>query len=379
MKPDNNSIEILLPDVDQDFTFITDAKMPVQKAKIMGSADNEAFYKYMQLLGSLRPEADTLSSQMKQVRGNVNDSLRLAKQLLDVDKRVKKMQQDIFTKIPNSLTERIIKSTMDVELPKTPDMEGTDEAAQLRRYYWFREHYFDNLNIDDVCMLRGPVLHGKVDYYIQKLTPQHPDSINKALDVVLGKMKPTGENFRYFLIHFLNFYAQSQYVGMDACYVHLAKNYYCKKEYASWADKKSLEITCDNARRLDPILIGKVAPELLVKQPDGTIFSLHGLDSEYTVLVFWDPECGICKKAAPFIVDFNKKYKDKGIKVVAFCTAKYEKASECAKSVQEKEFNDLINLMFKPPKYRDKFTDHQTVNLQYEKKNMDIRREVVDS
>lgn len=343
MKPDNNYVQILVPQDDQDFTLLTDAKMPVPKANLKGSLDNEWFYKYMQLLGSLGPEADTLRAQMKRAKGNVRDSLRLVNQLAGLDKRVKQMQQDIFTQQPNSLTARIIKGSTEPEMPKTPDMEGNDEAAQLRRFYWFRDHYFDNLDIDDPCMLRGPVLHGKVDYFVQKLTAQHPDSINKALDFVLRKMKPSGDNFRYFLVHFLNYYAKSQYVGMDACYVYLAQNYYCKG-FAPWAGKDDLEKICDNARRLEPILIGKIAPELQLRQPDGKTFSLHGVDADYTVLVFWDPECGHCKKAAPFVVDFNKKFKDRGVKVIGFCTAKYDKAADCAKGVQEKEFNDFVNL-----------------------------------
>jgi peroxiredoxin len=342
MKPDNNFVQVLLSD-DQDFTMVADAKNPVPKAKITGSEDNALFYSYMRLLGDLRPEADTLRAQLDKVRKNKADSTRIANKLADMDKQVKQFQRNITTKYATTLTAKIIKASEETEMPKTPEYQGDSREAQLRRYYFYRDHYFDNIDIGDPCMLRGPVLFGKLDYYVNKLTVQHPDSINAALDIILGKMPVKTENFRYFLVHFLNAYAKSNFVGMDACYVHLAKNYYCKG-LAPWADKTDLEKICDNARRLDPILIGRIAPNIAPLNDQGKPVSLYDIDADYTVLVFWDPECSHCKKSAPFLVDFNKKFKDKGVKVYAVCTAKGDKAGECAKSIQEKEFNDFINL-----------------------------------
>ena len=65
-----------------------------------------------------------------------------------------------------------------------------------------KEHFFDNIDIADPCMLRGPVVFQKVDYYINKLTPQHPDSINVAIDYILNKVKDSPEVFKFFAIHF---------------------------------------------------------------------------------------------------------------------------------------------------------------------------------
>ena len=89
-------------------------------------------------------------------------------------------------------------------------------------------------------MLRSPVLHGKIMQFVDKFTLPHPDSINIALDYVLSKLKTAPENYKYYLIHFLNEYAKSNIVGMDACYVHLAKNYYCNGG-APWVKKEELE------------------------------------------------------------------------------------------------------------------------------------------
>jgi len=363
LKPDNNFIQILLDDKNQQFTITTDAKDSVNKMKVSGSKDNEVFYEYLRFLNKQRPEADTIRAQINRATGNVADSTRLAAKLLDIDKSVKKSQQDLLKKYPDFMAAKIVRSAID---PEVPDFQGDEKDVQRKKYYWLREHFFDNVDIADPALLRGPVLHGKVDYFITKLTPQHPDTINAALDYVFSKMKGhhNGENYKYFLIHFLNQYAKSQVVGFDACYVHIAKEYYCKGE-ATWSKKEDLEKICDNARRLEPILIGKIAPNITVMDRNNRPHNLWDVDAEYTVLFFWATDCGHCKKAAPKMVEFAKSFKDRGVKVFAVCTGVVtskedsntpEKVHDaCWQGVEEKEFSDELFFNGYDPYIRSKY------------------------
>lgn len=343
-KPDNSFIQVLLDDKNQQLTLTTDYKDAVAKMQVKGSEDNARFYAYLQYLGKMRPEADTLRAQMLRAAGNKADSLRFAAQIEAIDKQVRKYQKDLLEKYPQSMSAKIIRASLDVEIPD--NLQGTDEKeTQQKKYYWYRAHYFDNMDLADPCMLRSPVMHGRIEQYIGKVIPQHPDSINAELDRVLRLIRPSNETFKFYLIHYLNHYAKSNIVGMDACYVHLAKNYYCTGS-ATWANKEDLEKICDNANRLEPLLVGKKAPNLTIKDRSGKPVTLWEVDAPFTVLFFWDPECGICKKSAPFMVDFAKKYKEQGVKVIAICTAVTDKAPECWKSVEEKGFTDdlFINL-----------------------------------
>ena len=352
LKPDNNFIQILLDDKNQQITVTTDAKDSVNKMKVKGSVDNEVFYDYLRYLNKQRPEADTLRAQMGRVKGNMADSLRIAGKITDIDKAVKKAQQDLIAKYPSTLAAKIVKAAID---PEVPDFKGEEKEVAKKKFYWIREHYFDNIDIADPAMLRSPVLHGKIDYYITKLTPQHPDTVNAAIDYVMAKMKGkyNGENYKYYLIHLLNFYAKSNIVGFDACYVHIADTYYCRGE-ASWTKKEDLEKICDNARRLAPILIGRVAPNITLMDRNNQPHALWDVDADYTVMFFWATDCSHCKKAAPHMVEFANKFKERGVKVFAVCTGVVtlkedsntpEKVHEsCWKGMDEKEFND--NLFF---------------------------------
>lgn len=363
LKPDNNFIQILLDEKNQQFTVTTDAKDSVNKMKIKGSPDNELFYEYLRFLSKQRPEADTLRAQLGRAKGNVADSTRLAGKILDIDKAVKKTQQDLITKHPNSMAARIVKAALD---PEVPDFKGEETEVARKKYYWSRAHFFDNLDVADPALLRSPVLHGKIDQFITKITPQHPDSVNVALDNLFSKMKGkyNGENYKYYLIHFLNYYAKSNIVGFDACYVHIAQEYYCKGQ-AAWSKKEDLDKICDNARRLEPILIGKIAPNITVMDRNNQPHALWDVDSDYTVLFFWATDCGHCKKAAPHMVEFAKKFKDRGVKVFAVCTgvvtAKDDSNSpekvhdSCWKGLEEKEFSDDLFFNVYDPYIRSRY------------------------
>lgn len=339
LKPSNNFIQFILPADDQEFTISGNAS-DVIDMKFKGSDDNAYFYSYMQFLGKLRPEADTLRKQLEKAKGNIADSTKIADKLADLDKSVKKYQKDFLAKSPNSITAKIMRASIE---PDVPDFKGDEKTriAQLRE--WWRVHFFDNIDITDPAMLRSPVMHGKIVQFVDKFTVPHPDSINIALDYILSKLKKSPENYKYYLIHFLNEYAKSNIVGMDACYVHIAKNYYCTGG-APWVKKEELEKICDNAARLEPILIGKTAPNIVVKDRENKPHALWDVDADYTVLFFWDPECGHCKKAAPFMVEFAKTFKDRGVKVFAVCTAVTDKAPDCWKSIEEKGFEDGLFL-----------------------------------
>jgi hypothetical protein len=354
LKPDNNFIQVLVDAKNQQFTMTTDAKDSVKKMKVKGSEDNAIFYDYLNVLGSKRPEADTIRAQMARLKGkNPADSIKLATQLTDIDKQVKKLQSDIITKHSEMVCAKIIRSSQE---PEPPEFKGANEKEiQTKKYYWYRAHYFDFMDIADPIMLRSPVIHSKIETYVTKITPQHPDSVNIAMDVVLGKLKNTPETYKYYLIHFLNFYAKSNLVGFDACYVHLAKKYYCNG-LAPWTKKEDLEKICDNAARLEPILIGKIAPNIVVQDNMSQPLDLWKVDADYTVLFIWDPECGHCKKAAPFMVDFAKKFKDRGVKVFAICAATGDKAvGECLKSKEEKGFTDDLFINGSDPFLRSRF------------------------
>jgi thiol-disulfide isomerase/thioredoxin len=350
LKPDNAFIQFLVPEDDQDFLLATDAKESVDKMKVKGSEANTIFYDYLRFINERRPMADTVKAQISSTTVPA-DSAKLAVRLSEIDQSVKDYQQMVLKKYPGSLQAKIIRGSLE---PEVPEFTGDEKEVQQKRYLYYRSHFFDNIDLADGCMLRSPILFQKVDFFINKLTPQHPDSISVGIDTVVNRVFKNEETYKFILIYFLNSFAKSTFVGMDAVYVHIAKKYYCSG-MAPWTNQEDVEKICDNANRLEPILIGKIAPNITVKDQNNQPVSLWDVDADYTVLFFWDPECGHCKKSAPFMVDFAKKYKEQNVKIFAVCTAITDKAADCWKSAEEKGFSDNLFLNTYDPYLQSKY------------------------
>jgi thiol-disulfide isomerase/thioredoxin len=155
-------------------------------------------------------------------------------------------------------------------------------------------------------------------------------------------VEPSEETYKFYLIHFLNEYAKSKFVGMDAVYVHIGEKYYCSGK-AWWVDEEQLNKICSNVEKLKPILIGKVAPNIAVQRKDGTTISLHDVKSDFTVLFFWDPECGHCKKSIPDVVKFYDKFSSKGVEIFAVCTKTGTDTKGCWDAIEERDMAKWIN------------------------------------
>ncbi len=350
LPPDNNYFQILIDEDEQRFRLTTRVDDLQGSMAVEGSPENTLFYDYLGFLEERRQEAQALADT------GVDAS---APEVGAIDQRVRGRQEEIIAKHPRSFTAAIIRANMPIQ---PPAFEGDEETVQTRTWRYFQKHFFDHIDLADPRMLRTPFLFERVDYYVEKLQVQHPDTLARAIDTVLVRMRPAPQTFKFYLIHFLNTYARSKIVGMDAVYVHLVENYYATGE-ADWTDEEQLASIIDNARRLKPLLIGQTAPDLTVQRRDGSSVSLHEVEAPYTVLYFWRYDCGHCKETTPHLKTFFESYQDTGVKIFALCVKRdAEEIEGCWEYVDEQEIGDWIHAVdpgyssFFPVKYNIKST-----------------------
>jgi peroxiredoxin len=348
LPPDNNYFQLIIEKNDQYFSVTTDAADPSKNIQTKGSIENKLFYGYMNFLAEKRPQSEALNNRLKEEK----DSLKM-QELTDaidkIDQEVEDFQFNFIQNNANTFTAAIIKANTPLKLP---DFSGTEEEQQREAFYYNRDHYFDNLDLSDSRFLRTPFLFERINTYVSKLQVQVPDSLIKAIDLVLAKTKNASESYRYFAVHYLNEYANSKFVGMDAVYVHLAEKYYASGQ-APWVDSTQLAKIVENAVSLKPILIGKTAPNIKMQLRDGSPVTLHDIKSPYIVLYFWRYDCGHCKESTPDIKAFYEEYKNKGVKIFAVCVKFNDEIGDCWKYVDENQLDGWIHAV--DPYLRSKF------------------------
>ncbi len=355
LAPDKKYFQFIIDDNSQKFTIEADAVQPDKDIKFKTSPQNALFYEYMHYLSDAKKRADAV----REVIDSTSEASKTEgeEKLKVINNEVKEYQNNIVKKHPDYLLSSIIQSNFEIEIPT--DFTGTEEEIAYKRFYYQRDHFFDNMNMKDGRLIRTPVMFQKVDAYVNKFHAIVPDSSILAVEKVLTMLKGNDDAFKFFLAHFLNTYSKSKYVGMDAVYVYLVDNYYAKG-FAPWVEEESMGKIVKTANTLRPILLGKKAPELLMQDKDGKNVSLHGLDAKITVMIFWAPDCGHCQKSMPDVDKFAVDFKDRGVKVFSVC-GKLGDTAECWKMIEDKGLQNLINVT--DAKYRTRFKELYDVQV----------------
>ena len=191
-------------------------------------------------------------------------------------------------------------------------------------------------------MINTPTIKGKFELYFNKVLLQIPDTILNESIRLIEKAKPDPEMYKYVASFALNNSLTSKYMGMEDVFVKLAQKYYLSGD-ASWADSTLLSKLMEEVIKRKPTLIGNKAPDFKMQSIDEEWFSLHNIDSPYTLVVFWETDCGHCKKEIPNLYNsIFLPFRDKGLKVLAVYT--HDNKEEWEKFVMEKGIEEWINL-----------------------------------
>ena len=331
--------QLLIDGDDQEFyvNINSERERPIL---FKGSDENLMFYEYMHFLTVSRGEIAKLDQALSTTDSTmISITDQLQKDKMNVNKLVEDRQEEILTGHPNSVTSLLLKSNIPFEFP---EFTGTPEELEIKKYRYYKDRYFDQLDMTHPAILRTPVLDQRISYYIDNLTPNTPDSIIESIDVILGSLEDNDDAFQYYLSNFLNDYGNSKYIGMDAVYVHLALEYYDKGK-ATWVEEENLKEIVGNAKKIKPTLIGKDAPDFTVKSQDGTEYTLESFNKDFTILMFWKPDCSHCTKAMPHMIDFAEKYKDQSVDILTICTKTGKDYGSCWEGVEEKNMGTLLN------------------------------------
>lgn len=318
--------------VDSYSIYIDDVSMPQSSSKIKGSKSAESLSFYLNYLRERSIEASKIpDDELKQERMNA------------LSEEVIAFQREFVELNKGTLSGAFVGAALALEIPEFKEIEDERERG-VARWWYNKQHYFDYVDLKDNRLLYTPFLYKKIDDFLENLTSPAPDSINASLKFILDKMDPQTDLFKSYLSHYLTKYAKSKIVGYDAVYVFLAEEYY-EKGFAPWVDEEKLAKIVDEAKKIKPTLMGKQAPDITLQDKEGKKMSLYEFESDYTILLFWAPDCGHCKKSMPDIIEFYNKFKDRGVEILGVCTKFYKDAESCWEFVEEKEIDVWLNTM----------------------------------
>ena len=300
--------------------FETSNEDYVKNMKVHHSQESEVFYQYLLYSGQMYDQVKPINDDLKRLGPDADSSKILNDELEAINLQMVDYKESIMKKYPDSFLTSFFGLLKDSQIPDTlltlPD--GTKDSAYPYRFY--KEHFWDYVNLADDRLIRTPVFYRKLDTYFDKVIIKDADTIINEIDAILSQMDEAGELYKFSLWHLTIKFDESQIMGHDAILVYLSDQYFSKGK-AAWLNEQVVQNIIDEADKRRSTLIGNQAPNLIMQDTNFKPVSLYDIEKEFTVMFFWDPQCGHCKEETPKIVDFyNTKAKELDVEIYAVCT-----------------------------------------------------------
>ena len=331
----------LIIDKDQYFSVETDAKDMVNKMKIKGSQDNTDFYNLMFFMNKLQEKRGPIEKEYKETTDEAKKK-ELEQKLRDIGKEADDYKIKYMDENPEALFSIILKASKEPEIPTELPLkeDGTPDSNYIYRYY--RAHFFDNFDFADERLLHTRFYAQKIIKYWTKIIPQSPDTLTKEAIRIIELAKGNKETYKFNIWYFTYASETSNIMGMDAVFVELGTRYYLSGE-AEWVSESIIKNMTERINTLKRLLIGKQAPNLIMQNTELNLVSLFDVKANYTIVLFWDPDCGHCRHEIPRVktwMDENaKKY---NVKVYSVCSD--TSLVKWNKSIKEFKIENWINV-----------------------------------
>lgn len=295
----------------ENIDMVTDTTDLANNMEVIASQNNKIMYEYMDFLNARRVDRENLVAELEGNEGDEVKTKAIQDEYSELNSRVIKYQTEIAENNAPLFVAKEIKMSIDPLVP----MEL--QSDQNQAYYYFKEHYFDNFDLNDDRIVRTSIFHNKLNNYLNKTLIQSPDTIIAAVDKLIAKLDRSSEVFKY-VVHYTTYnFESSKIMGMDKGFVHMVDTYY-KDDIAFWMDTDKLKSIQDKANEKRFTLLGVQAPEVVLMDTAGNWISTYkDGKKKYTLLFFYDPDCGHCKKETPKLVDFYNSHTAKDVAVFA--------------------------------------------------------------
>lgn len=305
-------------DQSQYFSMETDVSGYTKNMKVKNSPENQLYYDYLADNRAFYPKAEPWQKVLNH-KSSAPDSVEMAKKALEsISNEIKEYRLKFYKDHKGTFLANFVRALVEPEVPEAP-LKAGGKKDSLYPVYYYREHFWDNIDLKDERLIRTPIFQGKIDQYFNKLIYPDPDSVMAEARRMIVRVRPNKEMYKFFVTYLVNFGEVSPIMGMERVFTEMVDAYYIDNQ-VPWVNPTVLENTIKRSNKLKPLLLGKISPNLIMMDTSMQPQSMQNLKNEYTVLFFWNPECPHCIEEAPKLKKFYDERKSKyDLEVYAIC------------------------------------------------------------
>jgi peroxiredoxin len=352
-----NMLEFLMKNGD-DIELTFDKTAPVKTADFGSNKENVDFYKYQNYLTGISESFQKINADLALAKTK-EDTVKVQDRSQVLSDEMKAYRRKFATDHPQSMAANIFNALEEPEVPKVIPTLPNGRKDSNFAYNFYKGHYWDKFNFQDDKIIYTPLYEKKLEDYF-KLVVTVPDSFNKEADIIMKKTKGTTELSKYSLWWLTRYAESSKVMGMDQSFVYMVENYYMKGQ-ATWLDDTSLNKYIKRAMDIAPNMIGQTAADIRIPDINENMKSLveFAKQNDYTLLIFYDPTCGHCKKEIPSSDSVVKILRNKKIDIKIFGIENAQEDVKWKEFIKENKLDQPYWLHLHDPNhignYRSKF------------------------
>lgn len=292
---------------DQQFGIKRDFLAPPDNVSFTGSDENELFYTYLNYNKESYSRVRSLRSKLQAFPPD-SDSIVMIKTEIDrINKEAIDYKLNIIDENPGSVIAMLFNIMREPEVPDFLRPDGRQDS--LAAYLYYKNHYWEYVDLGDDRFLRTPVFQRKLERYMNDVLSGHPDSLINEIDAMIAKTAENSEMRNYLLWYFTNTYETSKVMSYDKIFVHMVDTYFTDQTY-EWLHPTVQQNMINRVDQMRNVLIGATAPALIMADTGNQLISMHEIEAEYLIVLFWSSTCGECQIEVEAI---NNQYIDNDI------------------------------------------------------------------
>lgn len=178
-------------------------------------------------------------------------------------------------------------------------LNALDASIPNKRDYNARASFLKKFDLNEPKLFFTPAMKQIVVEYLS-FYPLQADSLTKGLDDVFKSILCTNKAYPFIFDYFTKVFKNRDVLNNTEGYAYLI-NKYVKNNTCAFLDKRNKQLFLDELTQIEAQKINDTSLNLILLDSSGIQKDLHQFAKQfnYTVLIFFDPNCSHCKVELP--------------------------------------------------------------------------------
>jgi len=281
----------------EDIAFETHFDAIIDSLKFTKSIENQLYFDYLKRRNETEYRLSLLNPLLSRYPSDDLFYKQIVGEFTRLSNDLENFINNLISENENTFTAKLIK----LDRTPMPDAKMVEDV----RIDFMKAHFFDQADFSDTSLLRTSLVSNKLIQYLsfyqnnQMTKDQLEIEFIKAVQVIMFKTKSSPEIYAFAMDYLISGFES---YGFEKVITYIADNINLEESCVDDERKAKLE---NKVESLKKFAVGLKAPDFTATDINGNSVKLSGINSEYTLLVFWATWCPHCTRLIP---DLKKIY-----------------------------------------------------------------------